>query len=101
MSPFSRIGHQACGCGQGEAAVVPLGKLWGYEVCPGSQKKEWASAFESKTRKLQDPIIFHAESILTKAEGNTLPGLAGSSHFNEETSCGFYFGDQCIYKKHQ
>ena len=54
-----------------------MGKLWGYEVRPGSQKKEWAPAFESNTRKLQDPIILHAESILTKAEGNTLSGLAG------------------------
>ena len=36
------------------------------------------------TRKLQDPVLLHAELILTKAEGNTLPGLFGSSHFNEE-----------------
>ena len=30
------------------------------------------------------PIILYAELILTKAEGNMLPGIFDSSHFNEE-----------------
>lgn len=36
------------------------------------------------TWKLQDLIILYAELIVTKAEGNMLPGIFGSSHFNEE-----------------
>lgn len=42
------------------------------------------TASENMTRKIPGPVILHAELILTKPERNMLPGIFGSSHFNEE-----------------
>lgn len=42
------------------------------------------AASENMTEEVQDPVILHAELILTKPEGNMLPGIFRSSHFNEE-----------------
>lgn len=43
------------------------------------------TAFENMARKIPDPVILHAELILTKPERNMLPGIFGTSHFNEES----------------
>lgn len=54
------------------------------------------------TEKVQDPVTFHAELILTKPEGNVLPGIFGSSHFNEESASVHIVKTNVLtYRKHQ
>lgn len=56
---------------------------------------------ENMTKELQDLVILYVGLIITKAEGNVLPGIFGSSYFNEESVKVSNCKDQCVWKKHQ